>query len=89
MEQVKKVLESRLKPYKYIMYENVVIVIDKEETEIKQFSFPSNIRGAICFYDMYYCLDYIALIVATRDCYDYRLLVDENKLEIVNSGFDK
>lgn len=89
MEQVKKVLESRMKPYKYVMYENIVKVVDKEENEIKQFPLPSDIRNAICFHDMYYCLDHVALIVATRDCYDSRLLVDENKLEIVSGGFDK
>lgn len=89
MEQVKKLLDSRVKPYKYVMYDNIVTVVDKDQKEIKHFSLPSNIRNAICFHDMYYCLDKIAFIVATQDCYDTRLLVDEDTLEIVNLGYDK
>lgn len=80
------VIDSKYGNNKYFMYEKKIIV--KKDGEEYCIELPKTEKN-IGFYDMYYSNNSLNVIVATRDCYDIRYVLDEERLVLLSKQLSK
>ena len=71
---------------KYYLYRDKIIIKNNKKDKVIVLPQEENI---INFYDMYYDGNILNIIVSTRNMYDYRYILDEVELKLLNRSFSK
>lgn len=79
-------VNSKFNSNKYYLYRDKIIIKNNKKDKVIVLPQEENI---INFYDMYYDGNILNIIVSTRNMYDYRYILDEVELKLLNRSFSK